>query len=118
MLKFHFVSDASYLGEGTPNEWLERMSKNKEFVDHIFIRLTSKCMNRRIIIHPVFKEDESSLQTFEPNNFDEEDPTLHMLYYSDTRFKVGHYQVNSFTTHHFQALCNLSKALLANFTYI
>ena len=95
----HFLTDASYFGEGTPNQWLKRMSKNQEFADHIFIRLASECLNRRIKIHPVFREDESSLQTFEPSNSPWDSPTLYMLYYNDTRFTVGHYQVSFYKTY-------------------
>ena len=38
-----------------PHEWIIHMSKMSTYVDHYFIDLTAKFLNRRIIIYPLFE---------------------------------------------------------------
>ena len=83
-------------GIGTPEQWLARMSRDREHVDNIFIRLTSGCVNRQIILHSVIREDQTGLQTFEPRDYVAgQNPPIFMLLFNQTRFGVGHYQVQS-----------------------
>ena len=40
----------------TPESWIQIQSTDGEYVDHYFIELWTKFLNRRIIIHPVHEE--------------------------------------------------------------
>ena len=87
-IDFLFITGTGDVGEGTPEEWSKRMSKNGEWCDQVFFRLAVECINRRIILHSVIKEDMTGLNIILPKaELDPELPTIHMLYFNETRFE-------------------------------
>ena len=56
--------------------------KNGDCCDQVFFGLAAECINRRIILHSVIKEDMTGLNIIVPKaELDPELPTIHMLYF-------------------------------------
>ena len=71
---------------------LENVSILK-FFSSFFFKLASECVNRKIVLHSVIKEDQTGLQIIVPNTLVGDNPVINMLYFNETRFGVGHFQV-------------------------
>ena len=41
----------------TPEEWVDKYARDKQFVDHYFVELMAEYLKRKIVIYPVFKEE-------------------------------------------------------------
>ena len=112
-IDFLFITGTGDFGEGTPEEWSKRMSKNGEWCDQVFFRLAAECINRRIILHSVIKEDMTGLNIIVPKaELDPELPTIHMLYFNETRFGgIGHFQVLKYSHYFWFCSGSLSKVV-------
>ena len=77
--------------EGSPASWIQRMKTPGCYVDGVFIRLASVCIDREIQLIPLFAEDQIVRY---PDSYTGNDPPIFMLYYNETRFgrAGGHYQ--------------------------
>ena len=60
----------------------------------IFMRLTSECFNRRIRIYSVIEEDQCHEFPDNPSAEALMNPAMHFLFFNETSFTVGHFQVN------------------------
>ena len=75
-------------------QWMEKMSKNGEFCDHISVQMASDALCRDIIIIPVIKANRGpntlKVSPFRKNLRKE---PFYLLYFSEARFSSGgHYQ--------------------------
>ena len=41
----------------TPDAWVEKYSRDKQFVDHYFVELTAEYLRRKLVLYPVFREE-------------------------------------------------------------
>ena len=95
---FNFHSDFKVNGEDeTPEQWILRMSKDREYVDHYYIELCSEFLNRRIIIYPLWPEEgwTDGRMIIDPKTREQPVGTepLYLLYFTELVFKEGaHYQ--------------------------
>ena len=75
------------------NEWKSEMSGNGNFVDIMFLQVFSNIVQRKLIIIPVFRATglkDTGVIEIEPKH--EAGLPFYYLYYSDQRFRNGHYQ--------------------------
>ena len=87
--RFHL----SFFDIQCPDEWAISLSRQGEHADPIFFKLASECVNRKIVLHSLIKEDQTGLQIIVPNTLVGDNPVINMLYFNETRFGVGHFQV-------------------------
>ena len=87
--------DAEY---GKVDHWMEKMRGN-EWCDQNFIQLVSIYFNRKIIIFPVFPQNECDRNIIDPHDncncgeqVDESTTPFSLLYYEETHFVSAHYQ--------------------------
>ena len=77
--------------EGTPKEWQKRMGKNKVHADEIMFMLSSDYLKREIVLHLVGSGFDKWV--YKPNgSIPFETEPMNLLYFSQTRFGVGHFQ--------------------------
>ena len=78
----------------TPDQWKQKMSKNGEYCDHLFVKMTSEALCRDIIIIPVIKSERGADTIKEtPLIKRSRNAPFHLLYFSEARFLCGgHYQ--------------------------
>ena len=77
--------------EGTPKEWKKRMGKNKVHADEIMFMLSSDYLKREIVLHLVGSGFDKWV--YKPNgSMPFEIEPMNLLYFSQTRFGVGHFQ--------------------------
>ena len=75
-------------------QWMEKMSKNGEFCDHISVQMASDALCRDIMIIPVVKADRGpdTLKVSPFSKSSRREP-FYILYFSEARFSCGgHYQ--------------------------
>ena len=85
--------------EGTEEGWKKRMKTNKVHCDEIFFRLTAECLKREVIFYLVgcgYKTRSYKPLVSAPDGVFH---PMHLLYFSQVKFGVGHFQVrlNFFT---------------------
>ena len=83
---------------GKVDHWMEKMRGN-EWCDQNFIQLVSIYFNRKIIIFPVFPQNECDRNIIDPHDncncgeqVDESTTPFSLLYYEETHFVSAHYQ--------------------------
>lgn len=78
--------------EGTPEEWKTRMGTNKCHADEIFFRLSSECIKREIVLYLVGAGFSTRIYRPTMSSIPANSDPIHMLYFSETKFGVGHFQ--------------------------
>ena len=79
---------------GFKSTWKDEMRRNGTFCDEIFIQLVCNMLKRRINLFPVFGigQDHTPMSPQFDNDEESNPPHYNILYYSETRFRAGHYQ--------------------------
>ena len=75
-------------------QWINKMSRNGEFCDHLSVQMTSEALCREIIIIPVIKSDRGpDTIKIKPLSKQSRKAPFYLLYFSEARFLCGvHYQ--------------------------